>query len=105
MSTVETIAASNGSAARKTEEIAAKMAKFPTTVIRPASKWELFGLGELWRFRELVAFLIWRDVKVRYKQTLLGAAWAIIQPVGFTLVFTLIKQNVGKVDANSDTGG
>lgn len=47
------------------------------------------GLAELWRYRELVYFLTWRDVKVRYKQTLLGAAWAVLQPVMLMAVFTI----------------
>ena len=46
-------------------------------------------LSELWEYRELLYFLIWRDIKVRYKQTILGAAWAIIQPLATMVVFTL----------------
>jgi lipopolysaccharide transport system permease protein len=48
--------------------------------LRPSRGWSAINLKDLWRFRELTFFLIWRDIKVRYKQTLLGAAWAIIQP-------------------------
>jgi lipopolysaccharide transport system permease protein len=61
----------------------------PLTVIRPTSGWARLRLGELWEFRELVFFFIWRDVKVRYKQTVLGAAWAIIQPLFTMLIFSL----------------
>ena len=46
-------------------------------------------MAELWKYRELLAFLVWRDVKVRYKQTVLGAAWAVLQPLATMLVFTL----------------
>ena len=54
----------------------------PTTItIQPRTGWAPLNLGELWRYRELLYFLVWRDVKVRYKQTALGAAWAIIQPL------------------------
>ncbi len=53
----------------------------PTFFIGPATSWTSIGLKELWDYRELLYFLTWRDVKVRYKQTALGAAWAIIQPV------------------------
>ena len=53
----------------------------PLTIIEPRGGWSTFDLRELWRFRELLAFLIWRDVKVRYKQTAIGVAWAILQPV------------------------
>ncbi len=57
--------------------------------IRPGTKWAAINLRDLWAYRELVYFLTWRDVKVRYKQTLLGAAWAVIQPVAATIVFWL----------------
>src|SRR5579863_9020484 len=59
------------------------------------SGWQALELGELWRYRELLFFLAWRDVKVRYKQTLLGAAWAILQPTLMMVVFTLV---VGRLD-------
>lgn len=61
----------------------------PTLVIRPQRGWSPLGLSELWAYRELLYFLIWRDIKVRYKQTVLGAAWAIIQPFFMMLVFSL----------------
>jgi lipopolysaccharide transport system permease protein len=61
----------------------------PTLVIRPAEGWESPGLRELWEYRELLYFLVWRDIKVRYKQTALGAAWAIIQPFFIMVVFSL----------------
>ena len=57
--------------------------------IQPSKGWVSLGLGELWAFRELLFFLVWRDIKVRYKQTVLGAAWAIIQPVLTMVVFSL----------------
>jgi lipopolysaccharide transport system permease protein len=59
------------------------------TLLLPAGRWQLINLRELWQFRELVYFLTWRDVKVRYKQTLLGAAWAILQPLLMMVVFTI----------------
>src|SRR5579864_8436127 len=59
------------------------------TVIRPPRGWQLINFRELWRFRELLYFLTWRDVKVRYKQTLLGAAWAILQPAMMMVIFTI----------------
>ncbi|MFL6195575.1 MAG: ABC transporter permease [Thermoanaerobaculia bacterium] len=61
----------------------------PVTVIRPSRGWGSVNLREVWEYRELLAFLVWRDVKVRYKQTLLGAAWAILQPVATMVVFSL----------------
>src|SRR5438046_819994 len=53
----------------------------PVTVIRPPRGWQFINFRELWQFRDLLYFLTWRDVKVRYKQTFLGVAWAILQPV------------------------
>ncbi len=58
-------------------------------VIEPSRSWVSLDLAELWEYRELVYFLIWRDVKVRYKQTILGAAWAILQPTFTMVVFSL----------------
>jgi lipopolysaccharide transport system permease protein len=58
-------------------------------VIRPASRWPTFGLRELWAHRELLYFLAWRELKVRYKQTFLGITWAVLQPVMYMLVFNL----------------
>lgn len=59
------------------------------TVVAPPGQWEWVDVGELWRYRELLYFLAWRDVKVRYKQTVLGAAWAILQPALLMAVFTV----------------
>src|SRR5947209_4662866 len=61
----------------------------PLVVIAPTKSWVALNLGDLLTYRELLYFLIWRDVKVRYKQTALGAAWAIIQPLFTMLIFTL----------------
>src|SRR5262245_35273905 len=61
----------------------------PVTVIERRSGWRFLDLGELWRYRELLYFLIWRDIKVRYKQTVLGATWALLQPLATMVVFTL----------------
>jgi lipopolysaccharide transport system permease protein len=60
------------------------------TVIAPSSGWVALRLGELWAYRELLYFLVWRDIKVRYKQTVIGALWVIIQPLATTLIFTLV---------------
>ncbi len=62
----------------------------PLVSIRPSRRWVPLNLRELWTYRELLYFLTWRDVKVRYKQTLLGAAWAVLQPLATMLVFTLL---------------
>ena len=61
----------------------------PVTIIEPREGWPAPDLRELWSYRELLFFLVWRDVKVRYKQTALGASWAIIQPFFTMVVFSL----------------
>jgi lipopolysaccharide transport system permease protein len=63
--------------------------------IEPASSWQGLNLQELWRYRELLYFFVWRDIKVRYKQTVLGALWAIVQPLATTLLFTLFFGRLG----------
>lgn len=74
------------------------MSQQPVTVyIRPSHGLAALNLRDLWIYRELIFFLLWRDLKVRYKQTLLGAAWAVIQPVVTMLVFNFIFGKVGKV--------
>jgi lipopolysaccharide transport system permease protein len=59
------------------------------TVIRPSHAWSWLDVLEVWRRRELLYFLIWRDVKVRYKQTVIGGAWAVIQPLATMIVFSI----------------
>jgi lipopolysaccharide transport system permease protein len=71
----------------------------PPTVIRPPRGWQFINIRELWDSRELLAHLIWRDVKVRYKQTLLGAAWAVLQPLLMMVVFTIFFSHVAKLPA------
>ena len=75
----------------------------PTTIyIKPSTGLAALNLRDLWTYRELVYFMIWRDVRVRYKQTMLGAAWAIIQPVLTMLVFTFIFGRVAKLPTDSN---
>lgn len=70
----------------------------PVTVyIKPTTGFAALNLGDLWQYRELVLFMIWRDIMVRYKQTALGALWAIIQPVMNMLVFTFLFDRIAKV--------
>src|SRR5216684_1809002 len=61
----------------------------PALFIEPAAGWASIELKELWEYRELLYFLTWRDIKVRYKQTAIGAAWAVIQPFFMMVVFSL----------------
>ncbi|SRR6266511_5124895 len=64
-------------------------AALPVTILRPSRGWVPLNLREMWEYRELLYFLAWRDIKVRYKQTVLGAAWAIIQPFFTMVVFSI----------------
>jgi lipopolysaccharide transport system permease protein len=73
----------------------------PTTIIRPLKGWQLVNVRELWHARELLFFLIWRDVKIRYKQTVLGAAWAILQPAMMMVVFTIFFGRMAGMSANT----
>lgn len=69
-------------------------------IIKPSRGWLSIDFGELWRYRELLYFLVWRDIKVRYKQTVLGAAWAILQPFFTMVVFTLFFGNLAKIPSD-----
>jgi lipopolysaccharide transport system permease protein len=70
------------------------------TVIEPERGWTGLQLRELWAYRELLFFLVWRDVKVRYKQTFLGAAWAILQPLAAMVVFTIFFGRLARVGSD-----
>ncbi len=72
----------------------------PVLRIRPSRGWQRLNLAEVWHHRELVYFLSWRDIKVRYKQTALGAAWAIIQPFMTMLVFSLFFGKLAKMPSD-----
>src|SRR3954470_11353820 len=68
------------------------------TVIKPSRGWAGLRLNELWRYRELIGFLVWRDLKVRYRQTLFGVAWVLLQPLALMVVFSLFLGLFLKVD-------
>jgi lipopolysaccharide transport system permease protein len=70
-------------------------------LIRPAKGWVSLNLKDLWTYRELLYFLTWRDVKVRYKQTILGIAWAVIQPLMVMIVFTIFFGTLAKVPSDN----
>jgi lipopolysaccharide transport system permease protein len=70
------------------------------TVIVPRGRWPGFRLRELWEYRELTGFLIWRDIKVRYKQTALGAAWAVLQPALTMVVFSVFFGRLAKIPSD-----
>jgi lipopolysaccharide transport system permease protein len=72
----------------------------PRFVIQPTRGWGSLNLAELWAHKELVYFLIWRDIKVRYKQTALGASWAILQPLLTMLIFSVFFGRLAKVPSD-----
>lgn len=75
-------------------------ADVPKVVIQPSRGWTSLNLSEIWQYRELLYFLSWRDIKVRYKQTALGAAWAILQPVFTMVLFSLIFGRLAKIPSD-----
>lgn len=77
-----------------------KSGAIPVIRIEPSKGWTSLKLKELWDYRELLYFLIWRDIKVRYKQTVLGAAWAIIQPFFTMVVFSLFFGRLAKIPSD-----
>jgi lipopolysaccharide transport system permease protein len=70
------------------------------TVIEPRRGWRSLNLGELWDYRELLYFLVWRDVKIRYKQTAIGAAWVILQPVLTAAIFAVVFGHFAHLQTN-----
>ena len=70
------------------------------TIIQPTKGWKMVNLKELFHYRELIFFLTWRDLKVRYKQTILGVAWAVIQPVLTMVVFSVFFGGLAKVPSD-----
>jgi len=84
----------------KSNVAAVDAAPMPVIQIRPSKGWVSLKFDELWEYRELLYFLIWRDLKVRYKQTVLGIAWAIIQPFFTMVVFSLFFGRLAKVPSD-----
>ncbi|MGI6381506.1 MAG: ABC transporter permease [Anaerolineae bacterium] len=78
----------------------AAAAPAPTIVIEPSRGWTGLKLRELWEYRDLLFFLAWRDISVRYKQTILGAAWAIIQPFFSMVVFSLFFGRLAQIPSD-----
>jgi lipopolysaccharide transport system permease protein len=85
---------------RPASDRAARAPVVAETVIRPESRWPGLDLPELWAFRGLFYFLVWRDIKVRYAQTVLGVGWAILQPVLAMVVFTIIFGNFASMPSD-----
>jgi len=77
--------------------VAVDLPETPVIRIRAGKRWSAIDLPELWAHRELLYFMVWRDLKARYKQTLLGASWVILQPVLMTLVFALFLGSIARI--------
>lgn len=74
--------------------------ELPVTYLRPARGWAALNLRDLWLYRELIYFMTWRDLKVRYKQTLLGASWAVLRPFLSMVVFSIFFGGLAKVSSD-----
>jgi lipopolysaccharide transport system permease protein len=74
----------------------------PVVEIAPSSGWQAINLAELWRYRELLQIFVWRDLKVRYRQTLLGVIWIVAQPLITMLIFTLLFNRVARIQPDSN---
>src|ERR1044072_2936235 len=72
----------------------------PRTRRKPSKGWALPKFAELWEYRELLFFFVWRDIKVRYRQTILGGLWAILQPLFTMVVFSLFFGRLAKVPSD-----
>src|SRR6185312_6949271 len=94
------MAADESSEAGTAPAVWAPVDEAPLVRVEPRRGFASFRLGELWDSRELVMFLVWRDVKVRYKQTALGAAWAILQPLLTMVVFSVFFGKLAKLPSD-----
>jgi lipopolysaccharide transport system permease protein len=81
-------------------EIASRIPDRPLLVLRPVKGWSPLHLHDVWAHRELLYFLAWRDIKLRYKQTMLGALWALIQPLLPMIIFTLVFGKLAKLPSD-----
>jgi lipopolysaccharide transport system permease protein len=80
--------------------VSARASVLPVTYIRPGARSMSFTLHEIWQARELLYFLVWRDIKVRYKQTVLGIGWSVVQPFLTMVVFTIFFGRLAKVPSD-----
>ena len=78
----------------------AKDGRQQTILIRPSRGWVPLNLNDLWRYRELIYFLTWRDLKVRYRQTLIGATWGLLQPFLMMVVFSIFFARLAGVPSD-----
>jgi lipopolysaccharide transport system permease protein len=76
------------------------LAPVATTIVQPRKAFWDLELGSLWEYRELLYFLVWRDIKVKYKQTVLGVAWAVLQPLMATLIFSIFFGRLARIPSD-----
>ncbi len=98
---MESLASVSDSSAGTPAPAGAVRENAPVILIRPSRGWVAVNLRDLWEYRELLYFLVWRDIKVRYKQTALGIAWVIVQPLATTLIFTIIFGNLARMPSDN----
>lgn len=102
---LKTSETTKGSFATEAAEASAPTARdesaLPHVRIKSEDAGVQLNLGDLWAYRELLYFLTWRDVKVRYKQTLMGVAWVVIQPLATMLIFTFVFQRIARLDSGA----
>jgi len=90
---------SKGNADLVTNQASTPLKDIPVTDITPPRGWFQTDFAELWQFRELIYFFVWRDIKIRYKETVIGAAWAVLQPLTTMLVFSVIFGRLAKISS------
>ena len=91
---------SQGTGNQAIPQVLPRLPEKPIVTIQPRDAWTALNLRELWHYRELLYFLIWRDVKVRYKQTVFGVTWVVMQPLLSTIVFTILLGKLARVPSN-----
>jgi lipopolysaccharide transport system permease protein len=84
----------------KARSVTSTTPPIPRRVIKPSSGWVALDLAELWRYRSLAWFLTLRDIQLRYRQTALGVAWAILQPLATMTIFTIFFGRLGKIPSD-----
>jgi homopolymeric O-antigen transport system permease protein len=86
-----------------TEETAQPVSQHRSLVLKPRTGWRSVDFREMWEYRELLGFFVWRDVKVRYRQTALGIVWAVLQPLSAMIIFTVLFNRVGGIQSGTGT--
>lgn len=102
---VEPVSVATMEAPAKSRAASYNLPLTPVFTIKPSKPWSPLNLRNLWAYRELLYFLIWRDIKVRYKQTALGAMWALIQPLSMMIIFTIFFSKLVRIPTDGIPSG